>query len=163
MDIKAVIFDLDGTLVDSRAHVFGDVVAILEDLRQRGVKIALASYNAIAPVVLEWNSISKYFDEVKYDDTRGSPFEQLLFLHDKKQTMIASILSKFSVQPHECVLFDDQKAITESSLALGVHACLVDSKVGVTKRQVDAFLCKQHDVPQEEIAQIDAYERWLHK
>jgi HAD superfamily phosphatase (TIGR01681 family) len=128
MTIKVAIFDLDDTLIhegfeefrDEHSTLCDDTIQVLDTLRGKGIKIALASHNYGAESMLKDLNLFDYFCTIQayYDDT------------DKK-SHINKILKELNVVPKEVVFFDDLIENIESISGLGIKSIQVSWEHGV--------------------------------
>jgi beta-phosphoglucomutase len=103
------------------AEIFAGVPALLNDLRQRGQLIGLASSSKNAPRVIALLGLADAFDAM-VDGT--------MIVHTKPDPEIFLLAArKLNVAPHECLVFEDAEAGVESALAAGM-AC-----VGIGSRE----------------------------
>ncbi len=101
-------------------EVFPGVISLIEDLRERGYVIALASSSKNAPMVLDILGIRNYFDVI-VDGT--------MIVHSKPHPEIFLLAAaRLGVDPSECVVFEDAEAGVEAALAAGMKCVGVGSK-----------------------------------
>jgi len=93
-------------------EVFPGVVPLIEDLRARGYKIALASSSKNAPMVLDILGIQDLF-HVIVDGT--------MIVHSKPHPEIFLLAAaRLGINPSDCLVFEDAEAGVEAALAAGM-------------------------------------------
>lgn len=136
---SVAIFDLDDTLVCRQGILYSDVKKILSYLKDNGVTIALASYNANADIVLQKHDIYDYFDIIKFENWRNK-----FNLHDKKESMLRSILSQTNVTANEVIFFDDNEIYFKIAEKIGLKMCKIDDN-GITINDVKKYFYDESD------------------
>jgi HAD superfamily phosphatase (TIGR01681 family) len=123
-ECKLIIFDLDGTLHtfadihNNKAVLKKDVLDILITLKQKGIKIALASLNSNAIQYLNRYKITKYFDYIEYKNWG---------LHGNfKRDLFESISKKSNIPFEKMLFFDDNLYHYEEATSLGIKSIMVD-------------------------------------
>lgn len=127
-------------------EVFPGVIALIEDLRANGYKIALASSSKNAPMVLDILGIQSLFD-VTVDGTmivQSKPHPEIFLL----------AASRLGIDPSECLVFEDAEAGVEAALAAGMKC------VGVGKAdqlgKADHVIGKTGDFSPERMSELMA-------
>lgn len=94
--------------------------SLLEDLKEKGIKIGLASASKNGPMILEKLEIATYFDTIANpaEVKRGKPFPDL-YLTAAKQ---------LNIEPQECVGIEDAKSGVEAILSANMVAIGVGDK-----------------------------------
>jgi|GEM_PF-32847 kojibiose phosphorylase len=95
------------------ADILPGVLSLLSELRQQGIKVAIASSSKNARTVIEKLGIAVWVDAITdgYSVDRPKPAPDL-FLHAANQ---------LSLPPSECVVFEDATAGIEAGLAAGMR------------------------------------------
>lgn len=120
-NISFIIFDLDDTLICKRTRLlFCNVKEVLQRLKNTGLIIGLASYNAHADIILEKHKIKHLFDFVEFEDTRGK--KDL----DMKKNMLSKLLKQSCIPSNKCLFVDDQMRNLVTAKDLGMLICHVD-------------------------------------
>ena len=100
-------------------EIFPGVEELIKNMRDRGIKVALASSSKNAPRVIELLKISELFDTM-VDGT--------MIIHSKPNPEIFLLAaSRLNVLPAECVVFEDAEAGVEAALAAGMKCVGVGS------------------------------------
>jgi FMN phosphatase YigB (HAD superfamily) len=140
--IKLIVFDLDQTLVTWRGDepdLFPGCLSMLVSLAAIGcVKMAVASFNSNAFVVLHRLGILEYFDQVEYESLSERPPDSPL--SDFKQAMLSRIVCAMGVQPEETLFFDDQSINVDCARRIGIHGVCVVGDSGVCLEDVEPWL-----------------------
>lgn len=135
LNISFVIFDLDDTLMCNKTGLlFDNVREILQRLKNMGLIIGLASYNAYADRVLEKHKIKHFFDFIEYEDTR------YLKYIDMKKNMLCTILKKAGVPSDKCLFVDDQMRNLVTAKELGMLIGHVDKILNPVHVIVENYL-----------------------
>ena len=135
LNISFVIFDLDDTLLCKRTGLlFDNVRDILQRLKNMGLIIGLASYNAHADRILEKHKIKHFFDFIEYEDTR-----YLKYL-DMKKNMLCTILKKAGLPSDKCLFVDDQMRNLVTAKDLGMLIGHVDKILNPVHVIVENYL-----------------------
>jgi beta-phosphoglucomutase len=94
--------------------VLPGAIALLDELRQQGIKIAIGSASKNAQVVVERLGIANHVDAIAdgYSVQQPKPAPDL-FLHAAQQ---------LAVPPEQCLVFEDAAAGVEAALAAGMWA-----------------------------------------
>ena len=100
-------------------EIFPGVKELIQNMRDRGIKVALASSSKNAPRVIELLKINELFDTMVDGTmiTHSKPHPEIFLL-------AASRLGAF---PAECVVFEDAEAGVEAALAAGMQCVGVGS------------------------------------
>lgn len=111
-NLKMVVFDLDDTLhfVNEYGNVENHIRDILRYFRYSGVKIALASNNALGAMFLYEYKIAHMFDAIetrKFEDECTTKEELDECKSGRKDGMFKRLMTKFSVLPENVLFFDD--------------------------------------------------------
>ena len=121
---QLVIFDLDGTLHtykdmdSSNASLSSDILNMILFLKQKNIKIALASLNSEAAYYLKKYKILHFFDFVQYKNwTIKGNFKSDLFkeIHESSKIPYKNM-----------VFFDDKLVYCEEAMDLEIKAVIVD-------------------------------------
>ncbi len=100
-------------------EIFSGVKELIQNMRDQGIKVALASSSKNAPRVIELLKISELFDTM-VDGT--------MITHSKPHPEIFLLAaSRLVVSPAECVVFEDAEAGVEAALAAGMKCVGVGS------------------------------------
>jgi HAD superfamily phosphatase (TIGR01681 family) len=111
-----VIFDLDETLMSNEGKLYSNVKAMLETIKTRGMKIALASYNSNGETRLKENGIREYFDIVECEYWVSKD------LIDYKKEMLSKILKETKAMPVDVMFFDDNTRNIKTAEEMGINA-----------------------------------------
>jgi FMN phosphatase YigB (HAD superfamily) len=140
MNMHLFIFDLDQTLVDwsqAKPELFPQVLDILDNLKSRGHKMAVASYNKRAPTVLKDFGLSQYFEMVEFESLDqqsrrllmdvvdlepGSAWEYRQLACDNKATMLETIVDRTRIPMEHCVFLDDNRRFVDAARKLGIYS-----------------------------------------
>ena len=111
-NLKLVVFDLDDTLhfVNKFGHVENHIRDILRYFRYSGVKVALASNNALGAMFLYEYKIAHIFDAIetrKFEDECKTKAELDECKSGRKDGMFNRLMKQFSVSPENVLFFDD--------------------------------------------------------
>jgi beta-phosphoglucomutase len=100
-------------------EIFPGVKSLLNELKKRGVKVALASSSKNAPRVIELLGITDDFDAVVDGTmiTNTKPHPEIFLL----------AASKLGLQPSACIVVEDAEAGVEAALAAGMKCIGVGS------------------------------------
>lgn len=105
--------------------ILAGAMEIMEELKMRGIKVAVGSSSKNTPRILQRIGLEKYFDAVSdgNDIKRGKPDPQVF--------LIAA--ERLSLAPEECLVVEDAKAGIEAALAgnmkaMGVGAAQDDER-----------------------------------
>lgn len=116
-------------------EIFPGVKELIHSMKEKGLKIALASSSKNAPRVIELLKIADLFDAM-VDGTMIS--------HTKPHPEIFLLAaSKLGVQPSECVVFEDAEAGVAAALAGGMKCVGVGSEEQLGK--ADLVIAKTGD------------------
>jgi len=127
--IEMIIFDLDKTLVNRWGDMYDGVYDMLDDLKKKGIRLVVASYNKNGEKVLKYNGIDHFFETVRCQDW------QIDGIDDKKK-MLGEILETSNL-PSENILFvDDQEKNLDTATKLGMKIHLVNECIGVVYNQL---------------------------
>lgn len=132
-NVKLVIFDMDYTLmnwVGGGPKLYVDVESVLEYIKEKGIKMAIASYNINPMHFLKKFGIEEYFDFIATDDAKD------IMNVDYKKSMLKRILEHYEIEPQEAVFFDDQPCNILTAERLGIKSHLVDMNSGVNLQDV---------------------------
>ena len=141
MTIKFVIFDLDNTLMCSKTErLYKDVVDILVELKNKNIKIALASYNAIADIVLQIHNIDMFFDYIFYEDSRTLSITKMNYKYDYKEKMLTTLIKLTEIPPSQTLFIDDQTKNLVVASKMGIQTCKVEKVVGITKTNLSKYI-----------------------
>lgn len=100
-------------------EIFPGVKEMLQELRKKGYKVALASSSKNADMVLTLLQIKDQFDAI-VDGT--------MITHTKPDPEIFLLAaSKLGVEPKDCIVFEDAEAGVEAALAAGMKCVGVGS------------------------------------
>lgn len=100
-------------------EIFLGVIALIQSLRDRGIKVGLASSSKNAPRVIELLKIGNLFDAM-VDGT--------MIAHTKPHPEIFLLAaSQLNIKPSECLVFEDAEAGVEAALAAGMKCVGVGS------------------------------------
>jgi beta-phosphoglucomutase len=100
-------------------EIYPGVKELIQTIRERGIKVALASSSKNAPRVIELLKIKDLFDTM-VDGT--------MITHTKPHPEIfLSAASRLGVSPSECVVFEDAEAGVEAAIAAGMKCVGVGS------------------------------------
>lgn len=100
-------------------EIFPGVIALIQSLRDRGIKVGLASSSKNAPRVIELLKIGNLFDAM-VDGT--------MIAHTKPHPEIFLLAaSHLNTKPSECLVFEDAEAGVEAALAAGMKCVGVGS------------------------------------
>ncbi len=100
-------------------EIFPGVIALIQSLRDRGIKVGLASSSKNAPRVIELLKIGNLFDAM-VDGT--------MIAHTKPHPEIFLLAaSQLNTKPSECLVFEDAEAGVEAALAAGMKCVGVGS------------------------------------
>ncbi|MEY4931488.1 MAG: beta-phosphoglucomutase [Bacteroidota bacterium] len=106
-------------------EIFPGVPELIQALRSKGIKIALASSSKNAPRVIELLKIGDLFDTL-VDGT--------MITHSKPHPEIFLLAaSRLGVPPSECLVFEDAEAGVEAALAAGMKCVGVGSPAQLGK------------------------------
>ena len=106
-------------------EIFPGVPELIQALRDKGIKIALASSSKNAPRVIELLKIEGLFDAL-VDGT--------MITHSKPHPEIFLLAaSRLGVPPAECLVFEDAEAGVEAALAAGMKCVGVGSPAQLGK------------------------------
>lgn len=106
-------------------EIFPGVPELIQALRDKGIKIALASSSKNAPRVIELLKIEGLFDTL-VDGT--------MITHSKPHPEIFLLAaSRLGVPPAECLVFEDAEAGVEAALAAGMKCVGVGSPAQLGK------------------------------
>lgn len=106
-------------------EIFPGVPELIQALRNKGIKIALASSSKNAPRVIELLKIEGLFDTL-VDGT--------MITHSKPHPEIFLLAaSRLGVPPAECLVFEDAEAGVEAALAAGMKCVGVGSPAQLGK------------------------------
>jgi beta-phosphoglucomutase len=101
-------------------EIFPGVKDFIQELRNAGIKVALASSSKNAPRVIELLGIAKEFDAI----VDGS-----MITHTKPHPEIFLLAaSKLGLNPADCVVFEDAEAGVEAAVAAGMKCVGVGSE-----------------------------------
>lgn len=94
----------------------------MEDLRARGLKLAVASSSKNTPAILERIGLAEYFDAVAdgNDISRSKPDPEVFLL----------AAARLGIPPEECVVVEDAEAGVQGALAAGMRVLAVGSAAG---------------------------------
>jgi beta-phosphoglucomutase len=106
-------------------EIFTGVKELIEAMKQRGLKIALASSSKNAPRVVELLKVADLFDTMVDGGmiTHTKPHPEIFLL----------AASKLNIPPSECVVFEDAEAGVEAALAAGMKCVGVGSMAQLSK------------------------------
>jgi FMN phosphatase YigB (HAD superfamily) len=107
---RLVIFDLDDTLHTRKLCLDTHIIDILQLLKNRGIKIALASLNRMASLFLYQYGIIHFFDHVeqgKFSDEYVDEEQKRLYKSCSKSHMYKRIVNKLKVRYQDVLVFDD--------------------------------------------------------
>ncbi len=106
----------------SEKDVNEDVRYTLEQIRKRGIKMAIGSSSRNAKFILERIGLKDYFDAVS-DGTNIS--------HSKPDPEVFIKASQFlGVLPHECIVVEDAKAGIQAAVAGGMDCAAIGDAAG---------------------------------
>lgn len=93
-------------------EIFPGVKGLIRELKQRGIKVGLASSSKNAKTVLQVLHIQNEFDAVVDGTmvTHSKPDPEIFLLAAKK----------LGAEPHECLVFEDAEAGVEAAVAAGM-------------------------------------------
>jgi len=122
--MKAVIFDMDDVLIHEgfdTPRPANETRDVLEMLKERGVRMAVASHNDDARSILEAASLAHYFQYiVGRDETSKVP-------------LVLEVCAALNLKPAECAYVDDCAwHSTEVANTLDMRAITVDYMRGVS-------------------------------
>jgi HAD superfamily hydrolase (TIGR01509 family) len=122
-----VIFDLDFTL--HNGNLYTNVKKMLREIKERDIKIALASYNRSAKTRLKEYGIIEYFDVIVWEDWQTQ--NNL----DNKRRMLSKVLDETKADVKSVIFFDDDIKNIKTGEEMGI--------TGVHVRDEDIYnLCK---------------------
>lgn len=156
MNLQAVIFDLDGVLSATAEDLLPGALTILQALRARDVKLAVASAGKNARFVLERLEISAYFDALADGNsvTQTMPAPDL-FLFTARQ---------LQVSPGRCAVVVGTAAGIEAALAAGMWAVGLGSPARLGRAHVcfaDAQALAEADLEAAISELATAHRGWL--
>lgn len=114
-DIKVVVFDIYGVMVDKRGDLHDGIIDIIRELKKKNIKLFLCS-NSSRKMLEIWESkydFLKYFDEVvlaervKASKPEPEMFQEIINLNPK-------------ILPHNVLFIDDRDENILSSEAEGL-------------------------------------------
>jgi len=106
-------------------EIFPGVRELIQEMRDLGIKVALASSSKNAPRVIELLKIKDLFDTM-VDGT--------MITHTKPHPEIFLLAAeRLGVQPSECLVFEDAEAGVEAALAAGMKCVGVGSPAQLGK------------------------------
>jgi HAD superfamily hydrolase (TIGR01509 family) len=126
---KAVIFDMYGVVVKRNFFIAerenDDVVAVVKELKERGMRLFLLSN------IFIWDS-AHFLN--KFPSLRL--FEKCYFSSDTgtakpSPAAYQKVLEENSLNPEDCVFFDDTRANVEGAKALGIEAHVFENAAAV--------------------------------
>ena len=123
-ECELVIFDLDGTLhsfndiSNNKATIKKDIIDILDTLKTKGIKIALASLNSCAKTYLEKYNILDYFDYIEYKNWG--------LYGDFKIDLFENISEKSKIPFQKMLFFDDRLSHCEEASLLKIKSIYVN-------------------------------------
>ncbi len=97
--------------------IFPGVMEILDELKRRGIKIAIASASRNTPAILDYIGLADYFDAVADGNavTRSKP--------DPEVFLVAA--QRLGLEPKYCIVVEDAVAGVEAGLAGGMRVVAV--------------------------------------
>jgi len=114
-DIKVVVFDIYGVVVDKEGNLNEEVINILKDLKKKSIKLLLCS-NSSRKMIEIWDSkydFLKYFDDMVLAETiKANKPEPEIFK--------AIIEMNPDVEPHNILFVDDKEENILASEAEGL-------------------------------------------
>ena len=113
--IKLVIFDLDETLIDQDNKLYNDTLDALHFLKNKNIKIALASYNGCARQTLNRVGISDFFYIIQYVN-----WQTLKYL-DHKYYMLNDIIKLSGIDPESILFIDDNNSNLKTAETLNIN------------------------------------------
>jgi len=123
-ECELVIFDLDGTLhsfndiSNNKATIKKEIIDILDTLKTKGIKIALASLNSCAKTYLEKYNILDYFDYIEYKNWG--------LYGDFKTDLFENISEKSKIPFQKMLFFDDRLSHCEEASLLKIKNIYVN-------------------------------------
>jgi FMN phosphatase YigB (HAD superfamily) len=130
--LDLIIFDLDFTLHDMYS-VYPRTKLFLSILYRQGYILALASYNAFAPAILEAYNLRKYFHLVEY---QSLICPEDATKNDHKKTLLESILYKTNIAASKALFFDDDIRNIDVARSMGLKGVLVNPAFGVQEHDM---------------------------
>jgi len=123
--MRIAIFDLDDVLIHEGFDppiLCTETIRVLQELSNRNVQLALASYNAEADRLLQQVGIRSYFTwVVSYEDDGTHKTSQL--------RQLLQLIPQVSIEKFH--LFDDLQENIDTARAMGMEATLVDYRTGI--------------------------------
>jgi len=116
-DIKVVVFDIYGVMVDKKGDLYKGILDIIKELKKKGIRILLCS-NSSRKMLEIWDSkydFLKYFDDIVLAETvkasKPEPeiFQEIINLNP-------------NILPHNILFIDDKDENVLSSEAEGLTA-----------------------------------------
>lgn len=103
----------------SSEEIFPGVKELLRKLREKGMKVALASSSKNAKTIIKILKIQDYFDVV---------IDGGMIVHSKPNPEIFLLAAKqLGIEPRDCVVFEDAAAGVDAALAAGMKCVGVGS------------------------------------
>lgn len=125
-------------------EIYPGVNELIQAIRDKGIKVALASSSKNAPRVIELLKIKDLFDTM-VDGT--------MITHTKPHPEIfLTAASRLGVVPSECVVFEDAEAGVEAALAAGMKCVGVGSPVQLGK--ANKVIARTGDFKAEELSAL---------
>jgi beta-phosphoglucomutase len=125
-------------------EIFHGVKELIQSLRARGIKVALASSSKNAPRVIDLLGIANLFDAL-VDGT--------MILHSKPHPEIFLLAaSKLGVTATQCVVFEDAEAGVEAAVAAGMKCVGVGSVAQLGKANI--VIARTGDFKIEQLNQL---------
>jgi HAD superfamily phosphatase (TIGR01681 family) len=133
--IKLIVFDLDDTLIHEgfalekvgEGIICGETVKVLDYLKSKGYKMAIASHNHRAKYYLEYLKLIQYFDYIYGKDGND------------KLEHFNGILTESNIPYENWFFFDDLQINIDHAQKLGIKGKLVDWKNGITMSDLDGL------------------------
>lgn len=122
------------TILAEKCHVRPELVAMIEKLQARGLKIAVASNSARATVelVLERMAITDLFEVRASHEDVGAP--------KPSPDVYLYTFRKLALQPHECLIVEDSSPGIQAARASGAHVMTVRNPSEVTLERIEKEL-----------------------
>lgn len=112
---KLIIFDLDSTLMSDYGELYDNVEKMLREIREKKIKIALASYNVNGENRLKRSGIRQYFDMIICESWNQEDI-------DYKDKMLQQVLKSMDMEASDVIFFDDNIKNIKTAEKLGVNA-----------------------------------------
>jgi len=134
-------------LKSEKVPVFKTTVALMKNLREKGIKIAVISSSKNCPYILKTTGLYPLVDaEVNGNDiTKGKPDPQIFLMASQR----------LNIAPEECIVFEDAILGVEAARRAGMRCVGVD-------RHNDLSRLKKADIIVKDLSEVN-YERLVKK